>query len=246
MLAENNDILDVAHQFMNSCISRATGGSDSLKYSKLRSTLIADRKIKSLLPKFVVRCSDENQFWQFIKNEFPTYDQRRKYIYEEFHPLIDRLEGNSTSLAEEIVTDILPSLNSEHVREIWNRALERRASDPDGAITLARTLLESVCKLILDELEIDYQDDFDLPKLYRLTSEAIKLSPSQYTEVLIKQILGGCASVVTGLGSLRNKASDAHGRGKKAIRLSSRHAELAVNLSGTMSMFLVSTWKERK
>jgi hypothetical protein len=39
---------------------------------------------------------------------------------------------------------------------------------------------------------------------------------------------------------------DAHGQGKLAIKLKARHAELVVNLAGTMASFLVSTWDERQ
>ena len=83
----------------------------------------------------------------------------------------------------------------------------------------------------------------DLPKLYGLTAELLNLSPSQHTEQIFKQILGGCKSVVEGLGALRNKLSDAHGKGKKAPKPSPRHAELAVNLAGAMATFIVSTWE---
>ena len=48
------------------------------------------------------------------------------------------------------------------------------------------------------------------------------------------------------LASIRNKLSDAHGRGRKAVRPSARHAELAVNLAGTVATFLVSTWQARQ
>jgi hypothetical protein len=61
-------------------------------------------------------------------------------------------------------------------------ALERRSDDPEGAITSARTLLETVCKHILDEGGIKYDDDADLPKLYRVTADVLDLAPSQQSE----------------------------------------------------------------
>jgi hypothetical protein len=44
------------------------------------------------------------------------------------------------------------SIDIRSVSEMWHKALDRRTDDPDGAITAARTLLETVCKHILDEL----------------------------------------------------------------------------------------------
>ena len=55
---------------------------------------------------------------------------------------------------------------SDHVHAVWNKALERRGSDAEGAITAARTLFESVCKLILDEEAASYDSKADLPALY--------------------------------------------------------------------------------
>ena len=124
--------------------------------------------------------------------------------------------------------------------------MERRENDPPGAITLARTLLEDVCKWIIDEAVQSWAEKDDLPVLYRKLAKILKLAPSEHTEEIFKQILGSCQSIVESLGSLRNKLSDAHSPGPKRARPAPRHAELAVNLSGTMATFLISTWKTRQ
>jgi hypothetical protein len=73
----------------------------------------------------------------------------------------------------------------------------------------------------------------------------MKLAPSDHTEQAFKQILGGCYSVVNGLGTLRNRLSDSHGQGSQPVRPAARHADLAVNLAGAMATFLVETWRDR-
>jgi hypothetical protein len=103
-----------------------------------------------------------------------------------------------------------------------------------------------VCKHILDGAGANYDESADLPKLYGLTSRHLYLSPRQHTEQLFKQILGGCQTVVEGLGALRNRLSDAHGKGAAGVRPAARHAELAVNLAGTMATFLLQTWEAQK
>ena len=97
----------------------------------------------------------------------------------------------------------------------------------------------------MDDFNVDYGNSPDINHLYRLLNKKLNLSPSQHTEQTFKQILGGCSSIVEGLGALRNKVGDAHGQGQKNFKPSSRHAELAVNLAGTMSVFLFSTWDIR-
>lgn len=71
------------------------------------------------------------------------------------------------------------------------------------------------------------------------------MAPEQHQEEVFKQILGSCQTVIQGLGALRNKLSDARGKGKKAVKSSARHAALAVNLAGSMAAFLVAAWEER-
>ena len=141
---------------------------------------------------------------------------------------------------------ILSRIDAEHVRNAWQKALDRRGVDPEGAITVARSLLETVCKFILDEEHVTYSDTMDLPALYQLTANKLRLAPSQHTEQIFKRVLGSCQTVVEGLGTLRNKLSDSHGKSKQAVKPAARHAELAVNLAGTMATFLVATWEARK
>jgi hypothetical protein len=61
---------------------------------------------------------------------------------------------------------------------------------------------------------------------------------------VFKRILSGCSNIVGGLGELRNKVSDAHGKGRKAVKPHIRHAELAVNFAGSMAVFLIKTFEE--
>ena len=102
-----------------------------------------------------------------------------------------------------------------------------------------------MCKHILDEAGTKYDDTPDLNKLYRQTAVLLNLAPSQHTVQVFKQILGGCTAVVEGLGALRNRLSDSHGTGKIAVKPAPRHAELAVNLAGSLALYLLSTWEAK-
>ncbi len=156
------------------------------------------------------------------------------------------LEAESVAPADSIVSAALSIVGSEYVQEAWQKALERRGNDPEGAITAARTLLETVCKHILDESGVTYTDTEDLPKLYSVAANQMNLSPNQHTEQVFKQILGNCQVIVGGLASLRNRLGDAYGKGKAGVKPSPRHAEFAVNLAGTMATFLIETLEARQ
>ena len=143
------------------------------------------------------------------------------------------------------ISESLAAFDPENVHARWSAALERRSTDPEGAITLARTLLEDVCKWLLNETSGTWEEADDLPTLYKRLARTLNLAPDGHTEQTFKQILGSCQSIVEGLGALRNKLGDAHSVGPKRVRPSVRHAELAVNLAGTMATYLVETWKAR-
>jgi hypothetical protein len=242
------ELLEKLETFQNMLISYSRYESakvDPAEFKSLRDELLRDPTIKHRLPRFVRTHRDFTQFWGFIKRQSPSYEGRRQYICGEFAPVLDFVE-HCGSPVDEAVSETLSRFDTEHVHQVWTRALERRADDPEGAITSARTLLETVCKHILDESGALYDDDSDLPKLYRLTAEALHLAPSQQSEDIFKRIFGGCQTVVENLGSLRNKLSDAHGKGRNLMRPEPRHAELAVNLSGAIAMFLVESWEAQQ
>lgn len=144
------------------------------------------------------------------------------------------------------ITTTLSAFDANQIGERWKRALESRSTDPERAITLARTLLEDVCKWILNEAGEEWEEKDDLTVLYKKLSKTLKLAPDDYTEQIFKQILSSCQSVVVALGALQNKLGDAHSIGPKRVKPGSRHAELAVNLSGAMATFLVSTWNAKQ
>ena len=241
-------ILEKVERMQDALVSFATGGrfdGDDPEYKKLRSELLERADVREKLPKLVRRYRDLGQFWQFIKFEYATYAERREFLWDSFRPAIEHLESVDRAPGLQPIGEALEKFDADNVHAAWQKALDRRAADPEGAITAARTLLESVCKHILDDVGAEYAEDGDLPKLWASCAENLKLAPRQHQEKLFKTILGNCQSVVNSLGALRNKIGDAHGAGRRAVRPKPRHAELAVNLAGAMASFLVSTWKER-
>ncbi|SDG33840.1 abortive infection family protein [Alloyangia pacifica] len=229
-------------------ITAATGGSDDNRtYEHLRRKFMAEPMIRELLPAFVRAYRNLDAFWPYIKHEAGSYAERRQIISQAFTPLMDQLEGYHRSPGDKAASDALETFDAEGVHSVWSKAIDRRNSDPEGAITMARTLLETVTKRILDECDEPYSDKDELPKLYANAAKALNLAPNQHTEEPIKAILGGAMNLVNGIGTLRNRLSDSHGRGGRLpVRPSPRHASLAVNTAGAVATFLVETYQERQ
>jgi len=117
--------------------------------------------------------------------------------------------------------------------------------DYDGAITNARSLLESV--LIELEKQLDENPpkfDGDLLKLYKRVQKGLRLEPGRSDiERPLKQVLSGLTSIVGGISSLSNRMGDRHVRSYKPAK---HHAELVVNAGKTMANFLFQTHSYQK
>ncbi|MFD3705825.1 abortive infection family protein [Nocardia sp. NPDC058658] len=177
-----------------------------------------------------------------------TYDGPSKYPMpsEEDIAKLRSLLLQGSAPGSTAASDRLEQLEDwDGVQRSWTAALDKVVSDPEGAITAARTTLESVCKHICDERGVAYEDGGDLAKLYKAAAAAMEIAPDQHTEKIIKQILSGVATVVSGLAAMRNSLSDSHGRGKTSVRPAPRHAKLAVNAGFAVAGFLIDTHVEK-
>lgn len=237
-----SDKLERAMALRDGLVAHCADGSINERvYRLLRREFMKDPATSPLLPRFVRANQDTSALWSYFKGYNPHWEPRRQHVREEFVRLIDSLEAVGAP-TDVVVTDALATFDSAGVTDAWNKALARRETDPAGAITAARVLLESVCKHLLEDEGVpSYGPNEDLPKLYRMASERLNLAPSQHAEDAFKRILGSAASVVEGLGTLRNKVGDAHGSGRKHVKPAPRHAALAVNMAGSMALFLIET-----
>jgi hypothetical protein len=242
-----DDVIERARLLESILVSACEGASPSQShiYVELRRAFMDDPSLKPLLPDFVRMCRDLGHFWPYIKSVDPQWAPRRKHVRDAMTPLFDHVEGTHRKPVDAVASDVLQKFDPDGVTAVWQKALDRRHADPEGAITSARTLLETVCKHILDKSGATYNDKDDLPALYKATASKLKIAPSQHTEEVFRQILGGVTAAVEGLGALRNRLSDAHGKGPKPARPAPRHAQLSVNLAGALATFLIETWLAR-
>src|SRR3546814_16548410 len=91
------------------------------------------------------------------------------------------------SPADAAISGALARFEPEQVHARWEAALDRRARDPAGAITLARPLIEEVCRWLLYDLGIAAAARDDLPALYRQLSKAPQLEPDATTDQVMNQ-----------------------------------------------------------
>ena len=129
----------------------------------------------------------------------------------------------------------------------FERAISYIETDPEQAMGSASSILESICKGILERLNKPLPKDQTLKSLIKATYGAMDLSPDSHADHDIKQVLGGIANAAIGIGVIRTKYSSFHGRTdtQKKYRLTARHARLAVGSSAVLGCFLIETYLER-
>jgi hypothetical protein len=150
------------------------------------------------------------------------------------------LSGPSKSLAERIKVQGIQAVEIE-----YERAYRSIENDPPAAVTAACAILESVCKVYLEEEELEMPTKQVLGNLWRDVATHLGLLPKDMPDDDLKRILQGLFGIAAGVAALRTHEGSAHGR-SKSYKLSPRHARLAVHAAHTMAMFVLETWEERK
>lgn len=153
----------------------------------------------------------------------------------------------SKTIASENLVQYLTDKGYKAAHEDFERAMSFIESDPEQAMGSSSSILESICKGILERLSKPIPKDQTLKSLVKATYSEMNLSPESHADPDIKQVLGGIANAAVGIGVIRTKYSSFHGRtdSSKKFRLTARHARLAVGSSAVLGCFLVETYLER-
>ena len=125
------------------------------------------------------------------------------------------------------------------------KGIERAVFENPGlAFDLAKTLIESTCRSVLDDRSIDYAATDDLPKLFKTAIQNLPLLPpgeNQESDVRrsLHQTLSGLSTALQGICELRNQCGFAsHGSGSARPEMETVQALLAAEAADTIVGFL--------
>lgn len=116
--------------------------------------------------------------------------------------------------------------------------------NPGLAFDLARTLIESVCKTILNERRVAFNTDDDLPKLFKAVTSKLSFLPASASGEIearrnLEKTLGGLHTTLQGICELRNLYGFAsHGAGEKRPTMETTQALLAAQAADAIVRFL--------
>jgi hypothetical protein len=141
------------------------------------------------------------------------------------------------------ITEIFEDSSLYDVQRLWTKAKARAINDPDGAITASKTMLESLCKLILSESNGTYTNKDDFSTLYRQAVGTLEFSPNAHTEPEYRKIMGACSQIINSISCIRNRESDSHASPQIADVI---QAKFIVNIAGSIALFLVELRKDKR
>ena len=151
------------------------------------------------------------------------------------------IQDTSAEASVKTLLNDLKQKGLDSVQVEFERSLQHVVADPAAAITAASSMIESMCKVYLEDRRIPLPTKQDISHLWKAVSKHVGFDPGSREDDDVKKVLSGLVSVVTGIGALRTHAGSAHGRGRKKYKLEPRHSRLAIHASQTIVGFLLET-----
>lgn len=183
-----------------------------------------------------LNCLESRQQYSAL-NDLTLSKQDSKYPYPD-ETTRETLRGNLHTIGSPNPIGIrFSKISEKSFRLDWIEASRRISIDPPGAITAARTMVETVLKSIIHERGEEPDNSGDLGRLIRQTEKVLEFSPSEHQGE--HQIISGFASVMNGLACLSNNAGDRHGTVGGVGIDDPIIAELCVYACGTIGIFFI-------
>lgn len=164
----------------------------------------------------------------------------------EFHYVRGGSIAGALGPVSKTLEELIRGRNLNALDEEFARALRNVETNPREAASAACNILESVCKVYIQDEALEMPAKQDLQSVWGVVRRDLGFDPAAVEDRDIKEILSGLLAVANGIGALRTHASSAHGAGRKTYRLQPRHARLSAHAAHTIVVFLLESWSQRK
>ncbi len=216
----------------------------SADYESLRNEWLEHPTLKDKVPECIKNSCTLNEFRYFIK-DFGDFQQRRFQVRKLFRPVLSEFKRPSVRIKREPIKGKLSVYTVDTVEEAWKDALRRRKSAPEETLVSARTLMKSVCKHVLQEVGHSVEDESDLFNLINTVASHLPLALTKDSEQAFKQIISTSLYILKDLEDYVRRRKETNNK-ERLPRLSQHHAELAINIAGSISTFLLATLNDKQ
>ncbi|MDO5700582.1 MAG: abortive infection family protein [Bowdeniella nasicola] len=248
LLNEDGYVLDFSNREFSE-FTREFTGMDLLKKYRLS-------KGKSL--EAYLKHAPRSQSFALLKALMDEWERTRRAlvddeVIEQADSCYRQLHTLKVSLTDGGIGERLRSrgFTSQYLDEQRVLLWEKAPTHPTASIGIAKELIESCCKTILEHHDVSYSITDGLNKLVDKTQQALSINPRDVDTAapaakVIRGLLGNLASVARYLAELRNSHGIGHGKSVSYRGLSERHARLAAGAALTLVEYLWATHLETR
>jgi hypothetical protein len=157
-------------------------------------------------------------------------------------PYLKNEHKKQTDKKAETITQLLTQEYVNKQIRLMNNSIE---TNPHLALGISKELIETCCKHILKEAEIEISKDWDIAKLVKETNKQIDLIPFQIENIelaksSVAKILSGFSNIVHGITELRNSYGSGHGHSPEFKTLDQIYIKLVVSSASELAIFYLS------
>src|SRR5262249_39155007 len=121
---DSEDLVEKIQQVRDALVAKSRwddNETDRETYRTAREELLAVPDLKRSLPGYGRNCRDLTSFWRYLKGEHPelkSYESRRKFLWDEFKPLLESLENTNSIDTQKFFPKGSDHDAYKHIREI--------------------------------------------------------------------------------------------------------------------------------
>jgi len=241
-VSESDRIEAYISEVMQLLKQRSEGRMDNEepRFAELRKELLKSPHLAPDAQDFFKHHRSLQQFWERKASQYGTWKERRQLVDDIFETTLARMEQSSGSAIVDV--DVLHGLDMTEASNILAKAKKRlEDGDADGALTLTRTLVESVCKKILDSFGEPYTGGDTAQHLCKCALTLVIPAAARGREHF-KQFARSALNIVEHISLYRAEESDAHGSADEK-EIGAHQATYAVNLAGSTALFLIECYR---
>jgi Abortive infection C-terminus len=167
----------------------------------------------------------------------------KNYIGRHFNEFIDYIEEEQIDVQ---IMHVKAKVPQELTYQIILESIEKcerriEIGDYSGAVTSAKTLVEGVCKEILENFpEVEIKKNISLISLFGKVRDNLSLDPGDpKMDNALKEVITGLNKIVGGISEVRNSYGDSH---LSTNKIKEHHALVVVNSAKTVVNFLFGTY----
>lgn len=170
-------------------------------------------------------------------------------IFQQCKPIVERVRSMMNNVVLP-VDNLKIAFSSDYISSQLDLMLKMQSENPTEAIGKAKELIESCCKTILEQKDVEIDKKWDVGNLVDATVKLLEITPNDIPETIpeakaMKAILGNLKAIASNIATLRNTYGSGHGKSASYKGLQERHAKLAIGSSVTLVNFLWDSF-ERK